>query len=501
MLHKLIKTWLFDEQARKTINMVSSEIRLNSEKPSKSVLQLKKQGVDANSNEYYSTLSNLYARTVTTTPNAIQKWLKFELIWTTNETDFLEYPMTLSDKSGNIFKRNSGNILPRKGDIVFQGDYETTISDLTDDTVTLTDASNIENGLVLISRSKCRVNVRVHDGTNAYFYNVVASEWQVAGPSDWNTQFQINNHIDTFDISNIGKTIGFDINLKTDDKFYYPAVSEVKLLGLFEIDFVEDMIFDSVIRAFEDNLNINTTIGIILESDTDSIDLNGEYKLDNTGYNFIGDDCIVYNLTTDPHRFVNIFDSYTPGQPRDGGGFEAGVITLTAQQSQNDELEIKIRHNPELAVNTSLDFYEVNRVPSIVFERIEKQETIVKSGTIIGRDIIKDKLNITGVRIEPPVQFDLIFDYAVFTGNQTDQHRLGEALHRLFNSLKFITSWGLDEPYPVNSRDVFRSTNTPNASSINTHVGRFVVKNVLTYIKEPLIVPLSKYLTTDTSTN
>ncbi len=497
MLHRLIKTWTFDNKDRDSINFVSSLIRLNSERSS--VLQLKEQGKDTEKRDIYSTASDLYVRSKQFEPQALQSWLMFDVDWGTTEPEFKEYPMVLSDKVGSVFTRDAGNHLPRVGDKVFQGDHETSILSMTEDTITLVDGTDFVNGNVYCLRSECEVNFRLNNGTNSYYHN--GTDWVIAGASNWNTIYQINNNIDSLSISTFSKKLSFDINLKTNNKLYTPYIKEIKTLGRFEIDFTEDIIFDSMMKSFEDNLNVTTTVGIYLASSTDTINLGTDYKLDNDGYNFIGDDCVVYNLTTDPMRLVNLFSSYTNGTARKGGGYDAGIITLSAAQTTDDELEIRIRYIPELATNTSIDFYEINRTPSIVFERIEKRDNAISSDAILGKDVVKDKLNLNGVQLEQAIQNDLIFDYAVFTGNQTDQHRLSEALQRFFNSERFVTSWGLDTPYNIIVDSIFRSTNTPNLSDINTHVGKFTIKNVVTQIREPSNVSLTNYLTNQCNTN
>lgn len=482
MITKLIKNWLFTERDRSHTEILSDKIRLNAESPLYTRIELKQLDVTVNHFPTYSTDSDISIKTRLYEPHALMNWEMFECVWDTNETEYKEYNLNIKDKTVDIFSYDLGDALPQVGDRVYQGDYQTTISEVFSNKIKLTDVTNFNNGRAYFLRSICDVKVRIYDGTGQEWK--WDGSWQHAVSTDWNTQFEINNNISTFPLNTQGKGIGFYINLKTDDELYTPMVKFVRMLGIFDIDFQEDIIFDSIIPTIEEQIDVTTQIDLVLGSDTDVIDLTNEYKLVSDDYNFT--DCqIVYNTTDDQHKVDNIVDNYVRGAARRGGGNDPGQIHLTSVQNQNSVISVKMKYFPEIAVNTSIDFYEVNRVPSLVLERIEVQNKTVAEKSEIGKDYIRNKITLTGVELKPPAQSDLLFEYAVFTGSQTDQHRLGEALRRLFNSLNHITSWGLDEPYSIIIRDVFRSTNKPNASNVNTHQGSFIVKNVISSIGEP----------------
>lgn len=487
MITKLIKNWIFNEPERVLTTIVSPLARMNTES-SADRLQLKKQGLDRNDNVIFSTDDNISIKTRLFTPHALMKWEKFDVIWTTNEGEFKQYNLKLENKSGNDFDANFGENLPAIGDRVYQGDFTTTISIVGEGTLELADSSNINNGRAYFRRSNCDILFRIYD-KNGQEWKWDGSNWVNASSTDWNTQFEINNNIESFPIATRGKGFGFYVNLKTTNQLHTPFLKEIKMLGVFDIVFQEDMIFDSVIRTIEDNIEAITEIGLYLDTSTSVIDLATTYKLEGDGYNFI-DGLVVYNLDTDPEKTINLFDNYVLGAPRKGGGNDPGQINLISSQPADAELEIQMKYFPEIAVNTSPDFYEVEKLPSIVFESIMIQNSQVAEDSEGAKDVVRDLIKLTGVEIKPPAQNDLIFEYAVFTGGQTDQHRLGEALRSLFNSIDHVISWGLDEPYTITVKDVFRATNQPNASNVNTHVGSFILKNMISSIGQPTNVNL-----------
>ena len=485
MITKLIKNWIFEETEREKTTIISPLARLNTEL-SRATLELKQQGLSRNGFPIYSTDANISIKTRLYEPHSLTKWEMFECIWFTNEFDgvgYKEYNLDLSNKTGSVFDADFGNFIPKIGDKVYQGDFQTTISIVADGKITLANATDFVDGRAYFLRSNCDVLFRVYDKSGQE-WKWDGANWVHAGSTDWNTQFEINNNIASFPIATEGKGFGFYINLKTVDELFTPIVKELKLLGEFDIVFQEDMIFDSIIPTIEEKIEASTLIELYLESATTVVDLATTYKLEREGYNFT-DGLTVYNLDTDPEKVNNLFDSYTPGAARKGGGKDPGQITLTSSQPADSKLSIQMKYFPEIAVNTSPDFYEVEVSPSMVFESIMIQNPQVAEDSTGGKDLIRDKIKLTGVEIKPPAQNDLLFEYAVFTGGQTDQHRIGEALRLLFNSINHIDSWGLDEPYTIIVRDVFRSTNQPNASSVNTHVGSFLLKNMISSIGQP----------------
>jgi len=495
MIHKLIKSWIFNEAERRNTMLMTAGVRLNAEEIKYPRLQLKESGSG------FDTSSDLYVRTKLQKPNALKKWLQFQVEWRTNEGSFYsEYSLLLSNKSGNTFDYEQFGGMAKVGDKIYQGDYETTITVVNDTTIELADGTNFINGRVYALRSSCMVNIRlVDESNNMYFHN--GADWVMATVSDWNTPFQVNNHIQDLDLLTFGKGIKFDINLKSNDSKYTPYVTSVDLLGEFDLDFIQDIIYDSLFYLIKEEINVTNRLTFALPTLTDTFDLNDpSYELSNDGYNFTA---IVsaYNLTTDGERLNNIASSYTPGAQRPSGSYAPGIITFSSAQPADSIIEVELKYYPELAIFTNQDYYEVARMPSIVFESIQQQNVVAWKNSNIGKNVIRDKINLTATQVKSPEQFDLVFEYAVFTSNQSDQLRMGEALYSLFNRLRVVNSWGLDEPYPVTSMEVFNSQNVANTSNVNTHVGSFRIHNIAAFFREPIDVRLVGRLVNQLTTN
>lgn len=483
MITKFVKYWVFDERERPHTELVSlGKIRLNAEDSIKTFIQLKAE------DGTYSTDDDLRILTRTITPNTLLQWLKAELVWGTTEEDFKEYPITLSNKVGADYDYFSSFGTPKIGDKIYQADSYATITGHSGSKITVDTPANLVNGQCLAIRSKCQVNIHLVDiSDNIWYWNTTSSTWEIGVTSNWNTIFQVNNHLSELPLNTFGKGVRLEVNLKTEDEKHTPYVEEVKFLAEVDIEFMEDIIYDTIIPMLKRELQVTAQINIQLQADTDQIDLVNDYPLEDKGYNFT-DVQRAYNYTADPLRLVNIATGYTKGAPREGGGFDHGIIHLDGVKSAGSIIEVKLLYFPEISVNTDVDFYEVNRTPSIVFENIRKES--IRDDGARQKDFVKDKLNLSGVRMRPPATDHLIFEYAVFTGSQTDQQRLGEALHRFFQRFRHITSWGLDIPYAISTKDVFRSENKANTSNVNTHMGSFMVHRMLSYLEEPEDVSL-----------
>ena len=493
MLVRITKTWEFNNAERKQTQLTDS-IRINAEDEANPRLQLKAENV-------FPVTPDQYAVTRVDTPHSVIEWLMFEPLWRTTEPTFAEYTLELSNKGIDTFTFSANTEIPTVGDHVYQGDARTTIAEISGTTLRLADATGILDGSTYANRTECDVLFKVCDENNwQYFYNLNTSAWEVAGAGDWSTMYVVNNHINDLDLKTFGKSIGFVANLRTQNKLYTPLVFSIQLLGRYDIEFTEDIIFDSLIPTMERLLDVTTQVNVKLVSDTDVIDLANEYQIQNDGYNLTNIQ-VAYNVSTDSDRAENIAASYTLGTPKFQSGHEPGQVHLTSVQPAGSIIELKLNYFPEIAVNTNRDFYEVSKHPMIVFEHIEKKGIVTSPNANVGRNYIRDKLQLIGVLDSPPEQYDLVFEYVVFTGNQTDQHRLGEALHRFFNATDEVRSWALDEPYPMIVDRIFRSENVPNVADINTHAGRFRIANVVEVIREPEDVPLVDYLQNSMTTN
>lgn len=310
--------------------------------------------------------------------------------------------------------------------------------------------------------------------------------WSVAGLSDWSTEAQINDNFDTFPIEIIGnKSIGVIINLKTTDPKVTPQVLEIKMLGEFDIEYLEDIVYDSVIRKLNTEFRSSSIVVFRTSGLISSIDL--DTVLENKGYNITGIRKVV-NLTADPLELTNLFDTYTPGPARqDGFTFDPGIVTFTSAIPISNLVKVTFEYVPEIMVTTGQDYFEVSKFPSIVFEAIEevtKTGFAFKDTIAIGRDFIRNKSALTAVEMQPPTVKTIRLDYSIYTGLQGNQLRVIDDIRRFFSNMKTIKSFGLDCGYDVNIVDgLDTSKNKKNLDLTDTKVanGSFEILGVNFY--------------------
>lgn len=318
--------------------------------------------------------------------------------------------------------------------------------------------------------------------------------WAVAGANDWSTEAQLNTNLPSFPLGVIGsREIGFVIKLQTTDPKITPELKELKLVGNFEIEYVDDLVYDTLIRKLNTEFRSSSLLRFQTSASIADIDLST--VLENKGYNITGIRRVT-NLTDDPLKLTNLLDAYAAGVARqDGFTFDPGTVTFTAPIPTNKLVEIVFEYLPEIYVRQSQDYYEVPKYPTIVFENMEEiADSLGFSDTnSAGEDYVRDKANLTAVLQRSPVQKTLRFEYAVYTNSQTDQMRLTGDINRYLNQTKVLRTWGLD--YECSTRimkrlETIRNKRDADNTDSNVSEGVFDVIGVLSYHKLAEDVPL-----------
>lgn len=338
---------------------------------------------------------------------------------------------------------------------------------------------------------------RLDNGVNEYYWDSAA--WVVAGPTDWNTEEIINDNISSFLFVDNTKSIRIVIKLKTTDDRVTPYITAIKMLNETDIDFYYDLVFATVVRTLKFNLKFRTDLEFELKEDLLTIDLQNDYKIENESYNIVGVES-VYDITVDPMKQNNLFDDYVLGDLNLDGSYEPGVINLLSEISSNNVVHIRLLVIPNIAVNTNQDYYELKRVPSIVFENIIITESL-SDDVLPEQESVKDKVNGTAVILSPPSQDKFRFDYKVFALLQTDLQNILESIKSYFNNNMFFFSYGLDEKYPVRTIPNITQTQKPDLNDTNTGEGAFEVSNVLSYLRNPETVQLVQNVNLDIQLN
>jgi len=430
MINRLIKNFTFDESIRSDLIFSdATKIRLNTENKAETFIQLK-----ADVNDKFPLDANLYIKTPLITPNAVQKWLKFE---------------------ARLFED-----LPAGTSIGFK--VRTTGSDL--------------------------------------FWN--GSVWATAGASDWMTESVLNANFDTLPIATVilDKSIGLIINLVTTDPLLTPKVKELKILGEFDIEFLEDLIYDSVIRTLNNEFRSTSRVVYRATATASTVDLNT--VLENKNYNITGIKKVIVR-DDDPLKLDNKFLSYALGTLRqDGFTNEPGVVTFDAPIALGKLIEITFEYFPRIYVRQSQDFFQVPEFPSMIFESIrafDRPGFTVQDTNNIGKDFVRDKPNLTAVLQFGARQEAIRFEFAIFTDRQLDQILLQNDFNRFFANKKSITSFGLASGYDLDLVDRIDTSRNKaskeaggadDATDTMTATGSFELLAVSFYDKLSKDVPL-----------
>lgn len=304
--------------------------------------------------------------------------------------------------------------------------------------------------------------VRLYDGSDHYWWD--GADWSVAGASDWNDEGTINAHIDTFPILP-DREFGVVVNLITTDKYTTPKVTEIRVLMEIRIDYLEDLIFRSLIPLMKSEIRpiANYDLPPYSEDQT-TIDLN-DYTLD-TAFNITDVDA-VFNFSTDPELLSDILSSYNPSTK---------VITLTEAIPAGDRPFILFRYEPEIAYTTQQDYTEVAKVPVIILQRLEVP--VATAYNLAAREGVVDKGTGNAVLVHEPWRATLEFRLHVCTDRAVDELRLMSKVMEFFDSNVRLRSIGLDEYYRMQIVREFRDLITPGRSDLRVFWTRFQIMDI-----------------------
>ena len=286
------------------------------------------------------------------------------------------------------------------------------------------------------------------------------------------------------------------MNLKTTDGEFTPEVSELKLLGEFDIEFFDDLVYDSLIRLL--NTTFRSSSVVRFPTGPSSISsINLATILENKGYN-IFDVTSVYNLTDDPLKLTNLHDSYAPGTVKqDGFTFEPGIETFTGSIPAGKLVEIKFVYVPEISVKVNQDYFEAPAYPHIAFTRItpiDKRGYVMRNTNSVRKDFIRDKENSVAVQHDTASQNSYRFDFLLYT-HEIDLFTLSDAIRRFFANTKILTTFGLANEHNLVIVDeidtVGNSLDEGNDSSgTSLSKGSFDIEGVIFFDKPSKDVPL-----------
>lgn len=372
---------------------------------------------------------------------------------TYSDTSMIRYS---NERSRIVLKRQSDNLYPSGTDIWFR--------------TWTTNPKACRRLLMLqifpsIQPTYGEVYLRINNGTDDLYWD--GGAWSIAGVGDWNTEAEINANIETFPILP-DRIFAITVNLRTTDprRDVTPYVTEIRVLMEVHIDYMEDIILRSLMPLMEGGITpvANFAAIPVFSTDVSTIDFS-DYRI-NTPYNIL-DVEHVYDLTDDIDLLYNLFQSYDTN---------TGIITLSSDLPAGHTPLVIFRYVPEISYITHQDWIEVNKLPSIVIQRIEVP--IAQDYTPESKEGIVDKGTGNAVLVHEPLRVSLEFRLHVMVSNPVDQLRLISKTLEFFKDNKFITSTGLDESYRMFIEREFRDITSPNKADESAFWTRFSIKDI-----------------------
>lgn len=272
------------------------------------------------------------------------------------------------------------------------------------------------------------VRFRLHDGTDDRYWD--GGAWVVAGSSDWSTEQEIADNIVNWDIVTLGRKMRVVVNLSTTDSKYTPYLSRVDILYDAKIDFQDDMIYRTIIPALRDNIRPKGRT--VFPAPTTTNVFNLETVEIETPYNFVGVDS-AYDYTNDPDRLNDIFSSYD-SVTKD--------VTLTQDITADDLVYIEFIYEPEVAVNTSQDYIEAEKVPEIVIT-----DLVWNGRESMHEESVANKEAKTAIVVPGPIRGNLDLTLSVIADKGFDKQNCIEEITSYMYNNQILRSTGIDEPY------------------------------------------------------
>lgn len=304
---------------------------------------------------------------------------------------------------------------------------------------------------------------RLSDGVQELYFNTGANDWVPAAPNNWNTEEEIADNIGTFPIP-ASKSMQVVVNLATSNAKYTPQVTSIGLLYESDFEAMEDYIWRSLIPDMRAKIR-PVAEHHIASNGTASIDLADDYPIE-TPYNIVSIDA-VYNLSTDPGKLVDLLDSYDAGSK---------VITLTSSPALENVILIRFLYEPEIAVTTSQDYTEIEKVPQIVFEDISQADGV----ETVGRDSVINKRTGAGKAVKA-THADIVMLCRWITDKHKDHVRLADAIKSYLGNNELLTSYGLDEKFRLWLIDEYDQRTFPSQQEIHAGRLRFRIVQALFY--------------------
>jgi hypothetical protein len=297
---------------------------------------------------------------------------------------------------------------------------------------------------------------RLSDGVTTYWWDGAA--WTAITPldSEWSTEEQVATNIGSFPLA--ARSIRVIINLYTTNAHYTPIMRGVRIWYASDIDQHEDYITRSLVPSLREAIRPisrillrQVTTGVSLDFDPDDME---------TPYDVTDIDA-VYDEDGDPDHLVDLFDS-----------FAANVITLNTSVTADTRLLVRFVYRPQVAVRTSRDYTEVERVPAIQISEVD----LVNAREMLSDDTVINRATGVGIKVKRGRMRDIAISMVFMTDTLVDYQRLAQELTRHFTANTLLRSRGLDEEFTILIEEDPQMQ--PAVSSKDIHTGQLRIRIV-----------------------
>lgn len=303
---------------------------------------------------------------------------------------------------------------------------------------------------------------RLTDGTDEYYWD--GGAWAVS-TTEWNTEAEIAANIATFPVA--PRSLGVIVNLRTTNATATPRVRELKVLWSSDVEFLEDVIYRSLVPSLRENVRPIARLLAAPGVETSTIDLN-DYPMD-VAYN-IADVVGVYNRNTDPNRQTDLLQSYDTGTK---------IITLSSPLPAGDIAHIRFTYEPEVAVTTSAEYSEIAKIPALVLADIDFDASRGPED-----DWIVSKADGSAVRSPAPYMGDLVITMHMLTDKAIDLHRLHDEVLAYFENNRELRSTALDRAYTLWLTSEYDMRTAAGSADQHTGRVRFRIRNVACHVRD-----------------
>ena len=208
------------------------------------------------------------------------------------------------------------------------------------------------------------IGIQLSNDNGATYLYWDGGDWDTVGANDWNTEEEVQDNIATFPfVAGSFKQIRPKVKLNPDsDNKASPHLYELRIH--YEIDFVpEKDVVKSVKSKIDTEVEVITEVGVIIRENLDRFLVPFRVKVESV----IG----AWNLTTDPGRLDNIFDSLdqTLLETKETGEeiYDPQTIILTGSQNTDDDIIARIKLKIPVYIAPDSD-YTIADYPKYVME-------------------------------------------------------------------------------------------------------------------------------------